>query len=132
MTNLRPLARQRALRALAEGAKPTLDLLADASGRSLRTLDTTRNARAGRWTRAAGGCRGAGARARGEPVEHGRGLGARAMEDGGRIDKAELDGIVAMIRGLEKIDEIMRPEEAAKKNQVKQDEDLADSARPHQ
>jgi hypothetical protein len=126
MANLRPLARQRALRALAEGAKPTLDILADASGRSLRMLryDAEREG----WDLERAPQEDVAARVRAiaanllSTVEA---LASDAMENGGRIDKADLDGIVATIRGLEKIGEIMRPEDAAKENQVRQDEDLA-------
>ena len=42
-----------------------------------------------------------------------------------KINKAEIDGIIALIKGLDKIDEIMRPEEAAKEKQVRRDENLA-------
>ena len=53
-------------------------------------------------------------------------LGRAALENGGAIDKAEVDGIIALSRSLEKIGDIMRPEDAAKENQIAQDDQLAD------
>ncbi len=117
-------ARQRALRALAEGAPATLDLLADVSGRSLAGLRD----QAGKegWMLRAG--------LRGDVAGRVRTLALALLErvealavgeEGGRIGRAEIDGLIAMIRGLEKIDEIMRPQEAARESQTRQDEDLA-------
>ena len=52
-------------------------------------------------------------------------LGNSAGEGGKCISKTEIDGIIAMVRGLDKIGEIMRPDEAAKENQIGSDEDVA-------
>lgn len=125
--NGRPLARQRALRALAEGARPTLELLSAVSGLSVRGLRG--DAEKEGWALV------------GEPKEdvsdrlralasalldRVEALGLSATVEGGRIDKGKIDAIMAMIRGLDKIGEIMRPGDgAAKENQIRQDEDLA-------
>ncbi|MGE0501464.1 MAG: hypothetical protein AB7I79_07320 [Rhizobiaceae bacterium] len=120
-----PNARDRALRALAEGARPSLDLLADASGRSLQMMK--RKAEREGWridritdedfaARIAVLASGLADRLEAAAL--------KAIEEGGAIDKGELDGIISAIRGLEKIEEIMRPIMAAKDK--KNDEDLAD------
>ena len=51
-------------------------------------------------------------------------LGRKALEDGGKIDKSELDGLVTIIRGLDKLVTITRTDEAAKEKQTRRDEDL--------
>ena len=122
-----PTAQRRAVRLLAEGARPTLELLADASDRSLRLLQREA-ARDGRRLAQA-------------PLHDvlariqvvarmqlGRleALGRAALENGGVIDRAEVDGIIALSRSLEKIGDIMRPEDAAKENQIARDDQLAD------
>ena len=122
----KPLAQYRALRALAEGAAGTLDLLADVSGLSLSRL--RKLAEREGW------------KLHGSPqedlAERVRAMVSvalarfeamcRTIESGGRIDKAELDAIAAIMRGLEKIgDMVMRPEEAARQEQIRRDEDLA-------
>jgi len=117
-------ARHRALRALAEGVPATLDLLADASGRSLGALQT--QAKKEEWALPG--------RTGNDVAERVRVLALALLEkvealvasdEGGQISRAEIDGLIAMIRGLEKIGEIMRPQEAVKEN--RQDEDLAAS-----
>lgn len=120
-----PNARDRALRALAEGARPSLDLLADASGRSLQQMK--RRAEREEWRIGRVTDEDFAARIRALAAGLADRLEAaalKAVEAGGAIDKGELDGIVAAIRGLEKIEEIMRPIMAAKDK--KNDEDLAD------
>jgi hypothetical protein len=124
MTISKPLAKRRALRALAEGARATLDLLADVSGRSVRILriDAEREG----W------------QLDGSPLgdieERLRALGAmlleqmeaavrRSTEEGGKIDKTEVDAMTALVRGIEKVGEILRPLAVA--NEKKKDEDLA-------
>ncbi len=122
----KPLARQRALRALAEGAPASLDLLADASGRSLKML--RRDAAEEGWALDRAPQEDVAGRVRAIAavlLDRVEAVGRHANEEGVRIDKAEIDGIVAIIRGLDKIGEIMRPEEVAKENQIRQDEDLA-------
>ncbi|WP_442578524.1 hypothetical protein ACSBOB_23745 [Mesorhizobium sp. ASY16-5R] len=120
----RPLARQRALRMLAEGAKPTLELLADASARSLKMLRA--DARKEGWALDREPEPDIGARVRAlatgllDKVE-----ALRTGEDG-KNDRQEIDTLLAMIRGLEKIDEILRSDETARESQIQKDEDLAD------
>jgi hypothetical protein len=119
-------AKQGALRALAEGTTPTLALLADASG-CLPTTVTALSERDGWvWAGEAGGdvARRVHAIAA-DLLARMEALGRKALEEGSKVDRTEIDSIVAIIRGLDKIGEIMRPEEAAKENQIKQDEDLA-------
>ena len=122
----RPTARDRALRALAEGAVPTLDLLADASARSARMLKY--QAQREGWALERAPQEDVAQRIRITAallLNKVEALGRAAMEEGGKINKAEIDGLIAMIRGLDKIGEIMRPEEAAKENQIRHDEELA-------
>lgn len=123
-----PLARQRALRMLAEGAKPTLELLADASGRSVRTLRADAEREGWRLDREPdldilGRVRAIATGLLGK-VEA---LQVASLEEGKKIDKQEIDAMLAIIRGLEKIDEIMRPEAAVAEDQIKKDEDIADT-----
>ncbi|MDQ6436876.1 hypothetical protein RB623_22735 [Mesorhizobium sp. LHD-90] len=120
----RPLSRQRALRMLAEGAKPTLELLADASARSLRTLRA--DAKKEGWAIGREPEPDIGARLR--AMATGLLDKVEALQDGddGKNDRQEIDTLLAMIRGLEKIDEILRSEESARENQIRRDEDLAD------
>ena len=124
----KPLARQRALRMLAEGAKPTLELLADASSLSLKTLRADAEREGWRLDREPdldilGRVR---AIATGllDKVEA---LQVASLEEGKKIDKQEIDAMLAMIRGVEKIDEIMRPGAAGREDQIKNDEDIADT-----
>ena len=126
MSNSKPLSQRRALRALAEGARPTLELLADASGRSPRTLAL--EAERDGWALDRAPQEDVAERVRiiaGMLLERVEAVGRAALEEGGKINKAEIDGIIALIKGLDKIDEIMRPEEAAKEKQVRRDENLA-------
>ena len=128
MPSLPPIAKHRAVRALAEGAEATLELLADASGTPLRTL--RRRAESEVWALDRAPRDDVAARLREMAallLDRVEALGRTAMEPGGRIDKAEIEGIITIIRGLDKIGEIMRPQEAAKENQIRQDEDLADT-----
>ena len=124
MSAARNGARQHALRALAEGVPATLDLLADITGRSLSGLQD--QARKEEWV-----LRG---EPRGDVASRVRALALALLErvealavgeEGGQITRAEIDGLIATIRGLEKIDETMRPQEAARESQTRQDEDLA-------
>ena len=128
MPNSKPLTQRRALRALAEGARPTMELLADASGRSARTLAL--EAARDKWALDRAPQEDVAERVRiiaGMLLERVEAVGHAAMEEGGKIDKAEIEGIVALIRSLDRIDEFMRPpEEIAKEKQVRRDEDLAD------
>lgn len=122
-------ARLHALRALAEGGHATIERLALASGRSAATL--RRLARNQGWELAQAGLPDVSARIRkaaGMVLCKVEELG-KAAESGGSIDKGAIDGLIAMIRGLEKIGEIMRPEEAARENQIRDNEDLAETLR---
>ncbi len=127
MPSSKPNAKRRALRALAEGARPSMALLADASGRSLAMLRREAERDGWRLDRPH----------MGDVLERIRVLctmllerleevARAALEGGGRIDKAEIDAIVSLTRSLEKIVEITRPEEAVRENQIAQDEELAD------
>jgi acyl-CoA reductase-like NAD-dependent aldehyde dehydrogenase len=122
----RPLAQQRALRALAEGAKATLDLLADASGRSLKML--RRDAESEGWALDRAPQEDVAARVRAIAamlLDHIEAMGRAALEEGRKISKSDVDTALALVRSLEKIGEVMRPEEAAKENQIREDEQLA-------
>lgn len=119
-------AKQGALRALAEGATPTLALLADASGCLPTTVTALSERNAWVWAGEAGGDVARRVRAiAADLLARMEALGRKALEEGSKVDRTEIDSIVAIIRGLDKIGEIMRPQEAAKENQIKQDEDLA-------
>lgn len=121
----RPLARQRALRMLAEGAKPTLELLADASSRSLKTLRA--DAKKEGWAIGREPEPDIAARLRALATGLLDKVEALQAGEGGAIDKQEIDTLLASIRGLEKIDEILRTDETARENQIRTDEDLADT-----
>lgn len=121
-----PLSRTRAIRALAEGAKPTLDLIADATGRALAGL--RREAERDGWALDRVPPEDFAQRIRpilANLVAKAEALARRAAEEGGKIDRAEIDGVLAMVRALEKIAEFARPEEAAREKQIRRDEDLA-------
>ncbi|GLS32912.1 hypothetical protein [Neomesorhizobium albiziae] len=123
----KPFARTHALRALAEGAKATLDLLADASGRSLRMLKL--QAEREGWALDRAPQEDLAARFRvfaAMLLDKLEDAGRKAAEEGITINKAEIDGFITIIRGLEKVDTIMRPEMVAKENKIKQDEDMAE------
>lgn len=127
MLHSRPTARRRAARALAEGARPTLDLIAEATGRSLRTL--RRDARKEGWTLAGDSDRDVPARLHriaSRLLDRIDQLTSAAADTGGRIDAKELEGLTPLIRGMEKIGEFMLPEEAADNEKTTENEDLAD------
>lgn len=124
----KPLARQRALRALAEGERPTLELLADASGLALGRLRI--DARREGWR--LGRVPEPDVEARLKALAAGlldqvEAMRIAALSTGERIDRQEVDGLLAMIRGVEKIDEILRSADVARENQISNDEDLADT-----
>lgn len=113
--------RHAALRALAEGGAVSLARLAAAGGRSLRGLGE--QARREGWVLAPAGRQDAAARVR----QLAGTLLARLERldlDGAGPPKAEIDGIIAMVRGLDKIGEIMRPGEAVTED-TGSDEDVA-------
>jgi hypothetical protein len=120
------LAQGVALRALAEGAEPTLALLADASQRSIRTL--IRKAAKEGWKVGSAPPANIAERVRATAavlVDRLEAAGREALADGGRIDKTEIDGLVSIIRGLDRIGDMVRPDETVKENQIKSDEELA-------
>lgn len=123
-----PLAKLRALRLLAEHATPTLELLADASGRSLRTLNAHAEREGWQLDRepepdilARVRAIAAGLLGKVEALQ------AASLEEGKPIDKQEMDAMLATIRGVEKIEEIMRSDQADRENLIKKDEDIADT-----
>lgn len=122
-------ARDSALRALAEGARPTLELLADISGRSYERLKATAERENWALDRFAPDEIAERIRAITEPLlAHVEALWRKALEEGGRIEKGEIEAIISIIRSLEKIGEIMRSgaeAPVAKENQKRQDENLA-------
>jgi acyl-CoA reductase-like NAD-dependent aldehyde dehydrogenase len=127
MPSSKPLTQRRAVRALAEGARPTIALLADASGRSPRTLKL--EAEREGWALDRAPQEDIAERVRVVArmlLERFEALGRAALEEGGTINKAEIDTIIALIRGLDKFDEFMRPEAVVRENQIRQDEDLGD------
>lgn len=119
-----PNAKTRALRALAEGVRPTIEVLADASGRSPRQLRI--QAEREGWRLQYGLREDWSARLRGmiAPLaEQMEAVIRRAFAEDGRIDKSEIDSLVSVMRGLEKLGEFMRQDEAANENN--KDEELA-------
>lgn len=118
--------RHRAQRALAEGTDISLERIAEACGRSAKGL-RTQAGREGWALREAPGQDVAGRvrQVAGQLLGRLEALGNSAGEGGKGISKTEIDGIIAMVRGLDKIGEIMRPDEAAKENQIGSDEDVA-------
>ena len=119
-------AKRSALRALAEGASPTLALLADASGCLPATVQVLAERDNWKWAGAADDDIGRRVRAiAGDLLARVEALGRTALEDGGKVDRTEIEGIVAIVRSLDKIGEIMRPSEAAKENRIGHDEELA-------
>jgi len=115
-----------ALRALAEGAEPTLALLADASQRSLNVL--IRKARKEGWKVGCVPPANIAERVRSTAavlVDRLEAAGREALANGGRIDKTEIDGLVSIIHGLDRIGDMVRPEEAAREKQIRSDEELA-------
>lgn len=59
-------------------------------------------------------------------IERVEALGRKARQDGTRIEKAEIDGLTTMIKGLGTLSDITRTEESAQKKQIRRDEDLAE------
>jgi hypothetical protein len=119
-------AKRAALRALAEGALPDPALLADASGCRLDTVERLAECDAWKWAGADGGDVAGRVRlVAGDLLARVETLGRTALQTGGKVDRTEIDSIVAVIRGLDKIGEIMRPDAAAKENQISHDEGLA-------
>ena len=120
----KPLAHWRALRALAEGARPTLDILADAGKCSLKMLKSRAVNEGWQLSRASQEdwltrLRSLAAIA----IERLDAIARQAIDGGGKIDKEEVDSLIAILRSIEKAGEFMRPDEVANEN--KKDEELA-------
>ncbi len=122
----RPLARAKAIRALAERARPTLELLSDATGRSLTRLRS--KALRENWN--LDDDTGANVEARIRPIiatllDQIEKMSERAAQEGGSFERSEIEGVFSMVRALDKISDFTRPEEAAKNEQKREDEELA-------
>lgn len=122
----RPIARLRALRALAEGAHPSIELLADATSRSPRCLRLLAIREQWNLDRVSN----ADIHSRIKPIvskllDKLEAVSERAAEDEGRMERGEIDAVLTMLRAIDKINEIQRPEEAVAKKQKQDDEDLA-------
>lgn len=122
----KPLAEWRGMRALAESAGAPLELIAQATGRSRRSLELAAGREGWRLETPvevdiAGKVREIAALLM-ERVER---LGRRALEDGEKIDKSEIEGLLSLIKGLDRMAEITRTEESAAKKQSRRDEDTA-------
>lgn len=122
----RPLARAMAIRALAERARPTLELLSDATGRSLTRLKST--AFRDNWNMGDDAAENFEARIRPiistllDQIEK---MSERAAQEGGSFARSEVEGVFSMVRALDKISDFTRPEEVAKNEQKREDEELA-------
>ncbi len=126
MTTAAAHVRHRAQRALVEGTDISLERIAEASARSPDGLRA--QARREGWALRQATEQDVAARVRqvaGQLLGRLEALGRSAGDGEGGPSKAEIDGIIAMVRGLDKIGEIMRPDEAAKENQIGSDEDVA-------
>lgn len=122
----RPMARARAIRALAERAYPTLELLSDATGRSLTRLRSTAF-REG-WNLGDDPSQNFEARIRpivAKLLDQIEKVSERAAREDGTISRSEIEGVFSMVRALDKISEFARPEEVASNNQKREDEELA-------
>lgn len=123
----KPALQWAALRALHEGAAASLDLLADASGRSPAAL--RKRAAAEGWRDADAAMRLCGQERRLRALldqQIGKAEAAGMEEQGSATaDKARMDAISAVMRTLEKIGEITRGDGGAKENQTRRDEDMA-------
>ena len=123
----KPLAEWRAIRALLEGARPTIELVAQATARSASALELEAEREGWRLDRVPEEDIGEKLRSViALLVERVEALGRKALEDGTRIDKSEIDGLLSIIKGLDKVAEITRTEESAKQKQIRRDEDLGD------
>ncbi|MFU0506654.1 hypothetical protein [Pseudaminobacter sp. NGMCC 1.201702] len=117
-----------AMRALYEGARPDIERLALATGRSAASIE--RRAAREKWVRQDPAAIRSGPKARlakvvdrliGEVEAIGMGKEGGA----GTLDKARIDAISALTRTLEKIGEITRLDDGAKENQMRRDADMA-------
>lgn len=119
-------ARDHALRLLAEGRRADFALLADVTGLSLKWL--MQKADREGWQLNRQSAEDVNARVQAINVAAlGRleALVRAAAKRGGKIDKAEIDAVITLIKGAGAVSDIMRPEEAAKQDQIATDEELA-------
>jgi hypothetical protein len=125
----KPLAQWRAMRALVEEARPTIELVAQATGRSARRIAIEAK-RAG-WEldrepeEDIGGKVREVARMLLARIEE---AGRTALENGGKINKSEIDSLSHLIKslnGLIGLEGTKRAEEIARKKQIRTDEDRA-------
>lgn len=127
MKSDRTCVRREALRALAEGAPPTFEILADATGRSFEAIE--RMAERDGWNlsrRQAGDD----FRQRIRPIvaklfDKVEAISGKATEDGGTIVRTEIDGVLAMIRAIEKIADFDGSEDPSARSQTTEHEDMA-------
>lgn len=125
----KPLAQWRAIRALVEEARPTIELVAQATGRSARRIAIEAERQG--WDLDQEPDEDIGAKVR----EVARMLLARieeagraALENGGKINKSEIDSLSHLIKslnGLIGLEGTKRAEEIARKKQIRTDEDRA-------
>jgi hypothetical protein len=120
-----------ALRALHEGASASLDLLADATGRSIASLSRRAEKEAWRDAEAATQLSNQEQRLRILLDQQITKAEAASADDeaSASADKARMDAISAVMRTLEKIGEITRSDTSAKENQTRRDANMADVLR---
>jgi hypothetical protein len=121
----------RALRALHEGAAPSLDLLANASGRPIASVRKRAEKEDWRDAEAAMQLSNQERRLRillDWQISKAEAAGA-AGAGSASADKARMEAISAGLRTLEKIGEITRSDTGAKENQTRRDADMADTLR---
>jgi hypothetical protein len=113
----KPLAEWRAIRALVE-AGASIELVAQASARSARRIeieaDRMPDEDVAERVRVVSAML----------LDRVETLGRKALEEGEKINKSEIDGLLSIIKGLDKVAEITRSEETAKNKQIRRDEDL--------
>jgi hypothetical protein len=127
----KPALQWASLRALHEGAAASLDLLADAAGRSVTSLRKRADKEA--WRDAETATQLSNQELRLRVVLDQQITKAETSGDGAETsasaDKARMDAISAVMRTLEKIGEITRSDTSAKENQTRRDANMADVLR---
>lgn len=118
-------ARERALRIIVEGYRVPLDTLAEATGRTLDSLD--RQAKRNGWNRSEADARVVD-RLRQASIAIARRVEAllHPAGDGAALDKAEIDALNSAVRVTEKLIEILSPDEIIKDMAADENEALAD------
>src|SRR5687767_2765641 len=121
----RPLAEWRAIRALLEGGRPTVELVAQATRRSARMIAIEAEREGWRLDRMPEEDLAEKVRiVSGMLLDRVETLGRKALDEGAKINKSEIDGLLSIIKGLDRVAEITRSEETAKQKQIRRDEDL--------